>query len=159
MNKQSGFTLIELVIVIIVLGILSVVAAPKFLNLQSDAKKATLEGAAAAVKTSADLVFNQAAIDGLEQESRAEVETSLGIVEVKDGYPEAHGEDYLGMESLIETDLEMQFVNGSSRLYIGYVSGDKDVNDSGCFVTYTEAGGTLNPSESNYLVSIDDSEC
>ncbi|MPW31182.1 prepilin-type N-terminal cleavage/methylation domain-containing protein [Agarivorans sp. B2Z047] len=71
MNKQSGFTLIELVIVIIVLGILSVVAAPKFLNLQSDAKKATLEGAAAAVKTSADLVFNQAAIDGLEQESRA----------------------------------------------------------------------------------------
>ncbi|WP_163134274.1 prepilin-type N-terminal cleavage/methylation domain-containing protein [Agarivorans sp. Alg241-V36] len=159
MNKQSGFTLIELVIVIIILGILSVVAAPKFLNLQTDAKISTLEGAAAAVKTSAGLVYSQAAIDGLEQESRAEVETSLGIVETKEGYPEAHGENFLGMESLIDTDLEMQYIAGSSRLYIGYVSGNEDVNDSGCFVTYTEAGGTFNPSESDYQVSIDDSEC
>ena len=39
MKKQAGFTLIELVIVIIILGILAVTAAPKFLNLQDDAKK------------------------------------------------------------------------------------------------------------------------
>lgn len=39
MNKQSGFTLIELVIVIIILGILSVTAIPKFLDLQGDARK------------------------------------------------------------------------------------------------------------------------
>ncbi|WP_219592386.1 prepilin-type N-terminal cleavage/methylation domain-containing protein, partial [Aeromonas salmonicida] len=37
MKKQAGFTLIELVIVIIILGILAVTAAPKFLNLQGDA--------------------------------------------------------------------------------------------------------------------------
>lgn len=39
MKKQAGFTLIELVIVIIILGILAVTAAPKFLNLQDDARK------------------------------------------------------------------------------------------------------------------------
>ncbi len=53
MKKQSGFTLIELVIVIIILGILAVTAAPKFLNLQDDANKAAAEGVAAAVKSGA----------------------------------------------------------------------------------------------------------
>ncbi len=43
MKKLLGFTIIELVIVILLLGILAVTAAPKLLNLQSDARKATLE--------------------------------------------------------------------------------------------------------------------
>ncbi|MGL4204867.1 MAG: type IV pilin protein, partial [Aeromonadaceae bacterium] len=34
MKRSAGFTLIELVIVIVILGILAVTAAPKFLNLQ-----------------------------------------------------------------------------------------------------------------------------
>ncbi|MED5332261.1 MAG: prepilin-type N-terminal cleavage/methylation domain-containing protein, partial [Pseudomonadota bacterium] len=37
-STQQGFTLIELIIVIVLLGILAVTAAPKFLNLQDDAR-------------------------------------------------------------------------------------------------------------------------
>ena len=51
MKKQGGFTLIELVVVIVILGILAVTAAPRFLNLQDDAKeRQTLEGLAGAIQ-------------------------------------------------------------------------------------------------------------
>jgi MSHA pilin protein MshA len=44
MNNQKGFTLIELVVVIVILGILSAVAVPKFVDMQGEAKKGVLEG-------------------------------------------------------------------------------------------------------------------
>lgn len=43
-NQQSGFTLIELVAVIVILGALAVVALPRFIDLQSEAETAALDG-------------------------------------------------------------------------------------------------------------------
>lgn len=51
MNKNNGFTLIELVIVIVILGVLAATAAPKFINLTDNAEEAVFLGIAGAFKS------------------------------------------------------------------------------------------------------------
>ncbi|PSU35004.1 type II secretion system protein [Photobacterium lutimaris] len=64
--KKNGFTLIELVVVIVILGILAVTAAPRFLNLQTDARNSALEGLKGAVESGLEIGFGKMAMAGLE---------------------------------------------------------------------------------------------
>ena len=67
-KKSSGFTLIELVIVVVILGFLAVTAIPKFIDLTEQAKQANIEGMAGGFATAISLARAQWEAEGRPQE-------------------------------------------------------------------------------------------
>lgn len=89
MKRNAGFTLIELVVVIVILGILAITAAPKFLNMQGDAREATLNGVKAAIQSASAMVHAKAVIAGQETASSGQVTINNQPITTVFGYPSA----------------------------------------------------------------------
>ncbi len=139
-SKQKGFTLIELVVVIIILGILAVTAAPKFINLQSDARESTLSGMKAALQGANTLVFSKAAIEGVETENNQDVELADGVtIELDYGYIKSFNSEATTITNL-EIALDMQFeeVSGNNTA----ATEDWGVRSQGGLITFVPKGKT-----------------
>lgn len=63
-NMHKGFTIVELIIVIIILGILAVVASPRFIDASSDARSASVQAFAGALRDGLKIVYAKSMIQG-----------------------------------------------------------------------------------------------
>ena len=142
MKRQGGFTLIEMVVVIVILGILAVTAAPRFLNLQGDARNSALQGLKGAANGAAGIVYGKAAIEGLEASKDA---VTVGDIETLYGYPTATTDGIV--KAIANFDQDWVVVKGtpaeSEKTILltlkEYNDVEKDKIPYACYLTYTAA--------------------
>lgn len=128
-KRHAGFTLIELVIVIVILGILAAAALPRFSDLSADARNATLNGLAGSVRSASVIAKATQLARGLV--SNASVSLEGATITMKDAYPTATAiasalGDYTGFTPSVSGTVTTFTVTGRSN----------------CYITYTEASGT-----------------
>jgi MSHA pilin protein MshA len=87
MQNKKGFTLIELVMVIVILGILAAVAIPRYVNLQTEARVAAVNGLAGSVRAAGAIVHASSIIAGTDLLAASTVTAEGQTVNIVFGYP------------------------------------------------------------------------
>jgi MSHA pilin protein MshA len=139
MQNKQGFTLIELIIVIVILGVLSVVAAPKFIDISSDARIAKLEALEGSMRSASALVNYKARIEGkTDCSTDPTVEVQGDTVTLRCGYPCPHPN---GIAKAVDADDGFSWVGGNCSGLLGAI--DVQISDapdpSTCKIRYAAA--------------------
>lgn len=133
-RKQKGFTLIELVMVIVILGILAAFALPRFADLGGDAREASIKGAQGAVKSASAIAHSAWLAGG----NPASVTLEGAVIDMTAaGYPEADPSTNDGIIEAAQLDANDYTLDNTTT------AGTLTVTLGNCSFDYTEADGAV----------------
>jgi len=146
-NITQGFTLIELIVVIVILGILAATVAPKYIDLTADAHTATLEAVKGSLEGASVLVYSKSIVAGNQNVSSGTTPTPTielpdGALIINYGYPIVANDTETYWRRLIDISTEFTITNINGVLLIYPKELEDTVLSTGtCAVTYHNSTG------------------
>jgi MSHA pilin protein MshA len=126
-KRQSGFTLIELVLVIVILGVLAATALPRFSDLSTQARVASLNGLAGGLRSSASIAKATQLAQSLSSGASVSIENQT--VAMSGRYPTPTA---AGIDVAISDTTGFTATGAGPRVF---------TLQTNCLVTYTNGGG------------------